>query len=303
MAAATPTDPIMEKTVCLALRRGKFGHRRDADKTAMTVDSDKALLGLRKTILVSPELSAVAAVDREIDTYLKIRCLAAPFVRGGGIQLLPLALVEAVDAQLTTDAARRQDLVDAAVDALPIRWAETQERLKVLTSLEQPSADRFRATFYMEWKYFQWDTPGTLQTISASIYAAERQKAAASLAAVLSDCEQAMRVGLQELLDKMVVSLKPGLDGKPKRFYATTVTNFQAFLDTFDARNVTNDDALAALAARAKAILRGVDPAVVAKTDVAGRQSLAAGFQAIQAALVPLAGARRHFAFEDEAVA
>ena len=304
----TPTAPtpivvtadgnaVTDKTICIAVKRGKFGTRRKANKAEMTIDAEKALLGLSKNILDSDELKAVISLDLEVTKFLAERCLKSMFK--GGVFLLPLALVEEVDEGMKAFAARRAVLVDAAVKAYPARIADTVARLGVLgNELEYPSAEKFAQAFYLEWQYVTFSTPSRLKAINPAIFEAERLKAQEKLAQVAEQCQQAMRAGLAKLVSTMVDRLKPSEDGKRKHFHKSLIDNFNEFLRTFEMRNITDDAELAGLVVKARAIVSGCDPELI-RSDVASREVLAQRFAEIETALVPMVG-QRAINFEDE---
>jgi hypothetical protein len=294
---ATDGTAITDKTICIAIKRGRFGTRRRANKSAMTIDADKSLLGLSKNILDSPELKAIQSLDVELTAYLSSRCLKSMFK--GGVYLLPIALVEEVDARVKSFQSRRAVLVEAAVAAYPQRITETVERLGVVGDDSQyPSVERFAASFYLEYEYVTFSTPSRLKAINPAIFEAERMKAQARLAQVSEQCQAAMRAGLAKLVDTMIDRLKPHEDGKTRRFHKSIVENFNDFLQTFEMRNVTDDAELAGLVVKARAVLAGCDPELV-RSDIASRTALTQRFEEIQEALIPMVS-QRAISFDDE---
>lgn len=289
----TPTEPtpidaahLTARTICLALRRGKFGNRRKANTGAITVESDKTLLSLSKQLLDSPELQAIGKLDSEVQGHLTDLCLPSMF--RGGIWLLPLGLVEEVDAFLRDKQAAREALVNAAVTAYGQRMQETAARLDVLYDpRDYPSVERFQQCFYFEWQYITFDTPARLKAINPELFAIEREKAALKLQQVAEECQNAMRAGMASLVGKMVERLTPDADGKPKRFHKSLVGNFQEFLRTFEMRNITDDSELTRLVTQARHLLQGVDPDTL-RSDEAIRNAVQTGFEQIQASLAPM---------------
>lgn len=258
---------VTENTICLVVKKGRFGVNRKVSAAALEVDADKTLLALSKCILDSPELKKVAQLDSEVQTYLKALCLKSMF--SGGIYLIPLGAIEEVNDALQAFAERRQALVGDAVAAYDQRAEETAERLGVLrNALDYPSEARFRGTFYFEWQFVTWETPTRLKAIRPALFEIERQKAAVKLTAVAEECKTAMRAGMKDLVEHMVDRLTPDEDGKPKRFQKSTVANFHAFFRTFDLKNVTDDTELAAIVTQAKAVMSGVDADALRKQDV-----------------------------------
>lgn len=291
---------VTAKTICLVVKKSKFGNSRRASTEAVTVEADKKLLSLTKCILDSPELVAIQRLDYEVRDWLKTLCLKSMFK--GGVYLLPIGLVNEVDAKLHEFAGRRAQLVEAAVAAYPQRMQETSERLGVLeNSGDYPSAAMFQAKFGFEWSYVTFDTPTRLKAINAAIFAAEQEKAQAKLTAVAAECESAMRAGLLDLIDKMVERLQPGEDGKPKKFHASLVENMNEFLRTFELRNVTDDAKMAQVVAKARAVLNGVDPKTLRK-DEALRNAVAGQFEALKGVVEQMVIERgtREISFEDE---
>lgn len=277
---------VTQNTICIVVRKGRFGTKRKASTADVEVESDKSLLRLSKTILESPELKAVQKHDSQMTTYLKALCLKSMFK--GGVYLIPLGLVEEVNAQLEYFAEERLKLVEAAVTTYDQRCAETSARLDVLHDPgDYPSRDRFRSKFYLEWQFVTWETPTKLRQIKPALFEIERQKAAAKLSAVADDCRTAMRVGMKELVDHLVDRLTPDADGKVKRLNKSVVKNFNEFFRTFELKNVTDDQELAEIVTKAKAAMTGVDVDMIRK-DEAIRNAISQQFAILKEQLQPM---------------
>lgn len=277
---------VTQNTICIVVRKGRFGTKRKASTADVEVESDKSLLRLSKTILESPELKLVQKHDSQMTTYLKALCLKSMFK--GGVYLIPIGLVEEVNAQLEVFASERKRLVDDAVATYDQRCQETSARLDVLHDPnDYPSADRFRSKFYLEWQFVTWETPTRLKQIRPALFEAERQKAAAKLSAVADDCRNAMRVGMQQLVEHMVDRLTPDSDGKVKRFNKSIVKNFTEFFRTFELKNVTDDTELASIVTKAKAAMAGVDVDMIRK-DEAIRNAISQQFAMLKEQLQPM---------------
>jgi hypothetical protein len=103
------------------------------------------------------------------------------------------------------------------------------------------------------------------------------------------------------LVADMVEKMTDRDGGKPKIFRDSSVARAEDFLDTFQARNLTDDTALAALVSQAKALVAGRDPETFRQSaDL--RATVKAGFQEIQAAIAPMLQAkpRRSVTFTDQ---
>lgn len=277
---------VTQNTICIVVRKGRFGTKRKASTADVQVESDKALLRLSKTILESPELKLVQKSDSQMSTYLQTLCLKSMFK--GGVYLIPIGLVEEVNAQLEVFQSNRLTLIEAAVATYDQRCQETSDRLDVLHEPgDYPSKERFRAKFYLEWQFVTWETPTRLKQIRPALFEAERQKAAAKLSAVADDCRNAMRVGMKELVMHMVDRLTPDADGKVKRFNKSVVKNFTEFFRTFELKNVTDDTELAAIVTQAKAAMAGVDVDMIRK-DEAIRNAIQQQFAMLKDQLNPM---------------
>ena len=70
----------------------------------------------------------------------------------------------------------------------------------------------------------------------------------------------ALRQEFAECVNHMVERLSSDPEGKPKVFKNCMVEKVQAFLDSFQGRNLFQDDELAGLVQKARSVLHGVDP-------------------------------------------
>lgn len=298
--AAVDTNMVAAKTICLALTRGRFGNKRRASMSNVTVDADKSLLSLSKILLDSPELQDIQKLDSSVQSYLRTVAFKSMFK--GGVYLIPVSMVQTIIEALEAFAVRREALVDVAVSMYPTRIAETKARLAIVGSFaDYPSTEKFRSTFTFEWRLVTFDTPTRLKAISAELFKVEQEKAAVKMAAVADECRDAMRAGLATMIDRLVERLTPDADGKKKTFTQTAVTNINEFLDTFELRNVTDDAELASVVAKARAVMSGVDVKTL-RTDDQIRAGVLSKFTDLASSLQPMTIERgsRAIEFDDE---
>lgn len=305
---------VAAKTICLALKVGSFGNTKQASLAGVQWDvnqgaadddpsshqPDKTLLRLSKTLLDSPELTAVKKADREL--AVAIRTMAFSSLFKGGVYMLPLAMVPTAEELLKGAIARRAVLVEAACAAYQTRIDETAERLGVtFNAADYPSPERFRACFYLEYSYVTFETPSRLKAVSAALFQAETEKARVRLESVAEECQQTMRAGLLSLVDHLAERLTPSDDGKAKRLSNSTIGNLNDFLATFELRNVTDDAQLGDIVAKARQVMQGLDHKSL-KSDDLIRQKVVAELSALTAALDPLIVEKgtRSISFEDE---
>jgi hypothetical protein len=220
--------------------------------------TDKSLLHLSKDILDSEELRAVQHLDGAIRDYLRRLGLPSPLKHG--CYLIPIDLIETVEAQLADFLAQRQILVQSFLATYPEKRAQAASRLGPLFNpRDYPASESLQDAFEITTQYLTFGVPGTLRTVSKALLEREQEKATQRIAAVADEITQVLRLSLKDLVDHMVERLQPGPDGKPKVFRNTLMSNMQEFLETFKARNLTNDQDLEGLVDRAKDILSSVD--------------------------------------------
>jgi hypothetical protein len=294
-----PTAGLFEKAVCLVLSLKKPGNRRRLPSSLVEVDADKDLISAQKTLLSSEDLKAVEHYDGEIRRWLYTRCLPSLFM--SSVYLVPIVLVDEVEGKRASFAATRDRLVDAFIDAYPARVEDAKVRLRAaFCARDYPSPEHLRRSFKMEWRYVAFSVPGSLQHISRELFHSEQEKAARQWQEALEEVRALLRTNMAELVHHLVDRLKPAIDGKPKVFKNTLVTNLTSFLETFDARNLTEDSELAEVVSNARGLLRGID-AQTLRSSEALRSSLAAGFSDLQGTLNNLVVAKpmRAFSFDE----
>ncbi len=270
MATATPLitiedrgQDLAQKTVCLKVHLGLIGNSRKVSNSQVEVDADKQLIRVSKTLLDSPELQAIKALDGEVRRYLYDDCL--PFE--SGIQLVPLPQIETVDQKLREYAQKRLELVDAFVGAYPRLCEQVATRLRTLYNPnDYPTVDLVRSYFSFTWRYVSFGVPGQLKEISARIFEDEREKAAQMMAEASSEIQQVLRAAMAEMVAHMRDRLTGQADGKPQRIRESTVQKLRNFLETFDFRNVTDDRELKEQVEKARQLLGGVTTDAIRNT-------------------------------------
>jgi hypothetical protein len=299
--ASTPESLLSEKAICLALSLRKPGNHRKLSASLVEVDADKDLISAQKMLLSSEHLKTIDHYDGEIRRFLYNTCLPSLFK--DGIYLVPIALIEEVEAKLTAFADKRKQLVAAFLDAYPALIEDAKTRLRAaFNSGDYPLTERLEMSFRMDWRFVAFSVPGTLKTVSRELFRKEQEKAANAWAETMEEVRTLLRTHMAELVKHMVERLSgTGKDGKPKVFKNTLVTNLTEFLNAFDTRNLTDDQELSHIVTRARELLSGVD-AQTLRTSQALRNSLRDGFCTLQGTLDTLVIARpsRAFSFTDE---
>lgn len=296
-ATAEKMPDVLAATIALSVERGVLGDQRRVSTDAVDIkavhadddaDKDQAtnqrLLSLHKKLLTAPELKAVRTLDRDLQQWLFRKCLPSFF--RPGIHLVPLALVDEVEARMVAHATQREALVDAFMEAYPSRVAEMRASLGALfRAADYPAPDVARAAFTFTWRYLDLGAPTALQSLDGKLFAAAKARIEAETQAAGLQIRDTLRAGMLELVAHMRERLTGvNKDGRPKVFRDTLVANLREFLDDFPLRNVTNDKQLATLVKKASGLLAGTDAAAL-RDDATLRGQVAEHMSAMEAAL------------------
>jgi hypothetical protein len=259
----SPGEDLARKTVFVKLRLGLLGNSRKVSSSQIEVDADKDSIRVSKQLLASPELESVRKLDGEIRRYLYSMCL--PFEPG--IHLLPIPLIEIVDAKLREFQARRQELVEVFLASYPRLCQEAALRLRTLYSpVDYPPLEEVRSQFTASWQYISYGVPDQLRTVSERMFQEEREKAAERMAEAYTEVRQVLREAMVELVAHLRDRLMDQPNGTPQRLRESTVQKLKEFLDTFDFRNVTGDQELQEQVERARELLAGTTTDLIRNT-------------------------------------
>ena len=305
---------LIERAVCLVLKRGRLGVSRKAkakhvEPTApltmemaggvVLTDADVKMVRVSKRILKSKKLDAIGQLDNEVRAYMGDRCLPSMF--RGGIWLLPLDLLEEVCTYLDDKIVKRAELVDEFMAEYEDVCETAQTSLGTLyNALDYPAKAKVAATFYCEYNLVSFDVPGSLRRIKKDLFAREQAKMAEKLQAAAEDIQAGLRAAFAELVTGMSTALEPGEDGKKKRFHSSKLDNLSQFLELFQKRNITDDADLAALVTTARDLIDGVDAELIRDSEEL-KQQLSEEFIKLSKAVAPLAtSGRRMLNLDDD---
>jgi hypothetical protein len=278
-----PAANIAAKTICLSIQKRSFGNSRKASMSVVTVEADKALLRLTKTLLDSPELVAIGKHDSKVANAIEKVSFPSNFK--AGVYLVSVTRVTETNENLKTWQAEREVLVNRACEMYAQRCEETAARLNVVAaSGDYPSVEVFRSKFGFEWNWVAFETPTKLKAINADIFEQEKQKAVIQLTMVADNVQQAIRKQLSDMFDHLADRLTPGADGKPKRLMKSATGNIQEWLKSFE--DITGDADFAPIIAKARSVMEGVDPQTL-KDDLV-RTKVLNEISELAAALDPL---------------
>jgi hypothetical protein len=279
--------PIFENAVVVSVHTAAPGMRRQVQTTAeMAGDADPDMLTVSKFILDSPEFDLIKRLDSRLHRYLRERCLRFPF--RSGMYLVPLGMLDQVQADIEDFAWERQDAIDVFLDAYPRLKDEAAQALGSHYDPEDyPGPGELRRAFRLTTQYLSFGVPERLQRVNPVLFADERRKAAATWAEATETVRQALRAALLELIERACAKLATQEKGKPRKFTEAFEAQLRDFLDTFNVKNITDDAALAEVVGRAQRLLDGVDSDLL-KRDDRVREQVREAFEQVKVEVAPL---------------
>lgn len=283
---------IFDRAMCLKLDMGLIGSAKKVGTDKVEVDADKSRINVSKRILDSKELEAIAAEQRAVGKRIRRLCLPSMFK--AGIYLIPNASLSEIDGYLVEAEAKIMNvLVPAFLAVYPdLVEADKLSLRGTYNPADYPPIAKVRASISFRWNYFSFGVPPELEAVDSDIAIREQRKAAARITEAADEIQQILRAQMLDLVNHMAERLDGGrAGGKPKIFKNSLVENVKEFIQTFQARNITDDKELDALCMRAKGLLDGVDPESLRDSEQT-RVKVAEGFKDIKATLDTMMVAR-----------
>lgn len=242
---------------------------------------DLDMLHVSKDLIQTKEIKNLTRIETGFKKWLRIRSVDCGGLLRGGIYLIPLSLVKEVDEMV------RKASQDTAIEVARFleRYDEiklaAKERLgKLYNEDEYPDIEKFRNAWRVTHRYLTLNVPAALEKVNSEIYAREQAKAEQEWAEASTEIRNSLRAGFAEILETMATQLGTDENGKRRRISQSRVEELKAFLETFEARNLTNDSELSEMANKAKSLMQGIDVTRMRKEETL-RDSLGQSFREI----------------------
>ena len=242
-------------------------------EAADTFDASGRFLTAGKKLLDTkhPAFRAVTNVRGQIVALWKGMTLPFP---EPGIRLIRQDQIEAFHAQMTE---RKGDL-EAAAEQLNERFEElkvaARERLgRLFNPHDYPTS--LRGMFAVEWDFPSVEPPSYLAELNPALYEEECRRVAARFDEALTLAEEAFSTELAQLVAHLTERLSGSVDGKPKVFRDSVVTNLVEFFERFRQLNVRSNDELDGLVVQAQQLVQGIEPQALRDNRIL-RQTVAA---------------------------
>ena len=138
--------------------------------------------------------------------------------------------------------------------------------------------------FAIEHDYPSIEPPNYLRQLSPELYEAECQRVQARFDEAVQLAEAAFMEELAKLVDHLTERLNGDVDGKPKVFRDTAITNMTEFFERFRALNVRSNEQLDDLVTNVQQVVQGVQPQQL-RDSQALRQQVSTQMAAVQSGL------------------
>ncbi len=283
-------SPIQDHALIYTLSTSKIGTRKKVDSSRVSIKNtdqqpDADAIGVSKKILDCPEYDAIATADNDISQFLRRRALTCSMFKRG-VYLVPIQALQAIDDRVERfKSERANELVPAFLAVYDQAREHARDTLGPLFDVaDYPSIDQVRAAFRSESRYMELGTPGTLRHINPDVFEREQAAFRDRLESAADEIQTALRDSFADLVGHMAERLGKTETGKPRIFRDTLVSNLREFLDSFDSRNIADDDQLSALVQQARDSLGNRTPDQLRRVPAA-RDAARAAMEDIKARL------------------
>lgn len=256
---------LREETIACRLMHEKLGIRRALSKeqvseAATVFDAMPRRLSASKRIIDASHSAyrACVAVRREATEWWQDNSIPFP---EPGVRLIRKSQVEPFASKMTEYKAK----LATAAAGLQAAWSELREQAREeLGELfdEADYPEDVTSEFALGWDFPNFiQPPEYLKRLHPALYAAEQERIKARFTEAIVLTEQAFIAKFGELVQHLVERLSGDLDGKPKTFKETTVTNLSDFFADFRRLDIGSSGDLQALVTKAERALGGASAA------------------------------------------
>ncbi|MCC9601040.1 hypothetical protein LOC67_10830 [Stieleria sp. JC731] len=232
--------------------------RDQRQQAAGAFDADIRTLSAAKRLFDTshPAFRAVSTVKTKATALWKGMTL--PYIEPG-VRLLRRNDVSEFDGQMTSI---RDELVDAVAE-LDRCFSELVDAAREQLGHLFDSSD-YPATvtdqFAISWDFPSVSPPAYLRTVNPELYEQECKRVQSRFAEAVELAEQTFAEELTQLVNHLAERLSGSVDGKPKVFRDSAVTNLNEFFDRFKRLNIHSNESLDELVDHARQVISGVSP-------------------------------------------
>lgn len=232
--------------------------RDQKQQAAGAFDADSRTLSAAKRLFDTshPSFRAVSAIKTKASALWKGMTL--PYIEPG-VRLLRRGDVSVFDDRMDNI---RDELAEA-VEELDRCFAELVDQARSQLGHLFDASDypvSMSDLFALSWDFPSVTPPAYLRTVNPAVYEQECQRVQAKFAEAVELAEQTFAEELSQLVSHLAERLSGSVDGKPKVFRDTAVTNLTEFFDRFRHLNIGSNEDLDQLVENARQVVSGVNP-------------------------------------------
>lgn len=282
-----PAERLRTEMIAMRLSFTWFGTRKSlsAEQKAVAAESfgaegDYLSAGKKLINTRHPKFKAVTSVKSQAVSFFKGMSLPYP---EAGLRLIKQADLGAITLQLTT---LKQNLDEAARQLdrhySELKAAARQQLGDLYNEADYPVS--LDGLFDMTWDFPSVEPPDYLRRLSPELYEQECRRVQARFDEAVQLAETAFTEELAKLVEHLAERLTGQVDGKPKVFRDSMVSNLTEFFERFGNLNVRSNEQLDELVERAQQVVRGVEPQQL-RNNRSLRQTVASQLSGVQSAL------------------
>lgn len=237
---------------------------------------------ISKDLIDQRQLKAIRDLTSQFTTKLKFYTLPTGML-AHGLYRLATKSVNEVDELIEQFIGARQAELEKFVLAYPELIAQAEKDLgPEFSATDYPPIDKVIKAYRVDVAYYRADVPVDIEEISRSILQREREKQEVTLRGAYEEIQVGLRSGFAQLIETFARQLGTDATGKKRKLYDSTLEKINLFLNTFSARNMTDDRELAKLVDQARDLVNGKDTKAIKGSDPM-RAALQSGFDKISA--------------------
>jgi hypothetical protein len=221
---------------------------------------DKATVRSIKELIDKRELREARGIIGKAKALLRSYAIPTPRVFGDRSYLVPIGVVEIVEARLIA----LQGELATACAALASRYetAVQNQRAKLGTLFNEAdykTPSEIAESYAIEWDWVSFSAPERLTTVNRALFERAQTRYEGKMAAAYDEVRLALRETCLRIVREITKKLEPDETGKRKAFRDTVLDDLTEFLSTFRLRSITNDADLDGVVATLQQITSGVN--------------------------------------------
>lgn len=261
---------LQQATAAVKLEKSRWGVSKSLtseqkERAASEFCAESRAISASKK-LVDTKHPLVKAVTKHINAAKAYwESCTVPFPEDG-IRLIRTDRIEEFEHQMASFVSAMNE----AVDELDYHLEEIKDRARhdlgeLYNEADYPES--VKPLFKITYSYPSVKPDERLLKLNPELYERESQKIAAKFAEAVELAESAFAEKMAEMVERLLETLVGEKDGKPKKFYASAVTNIQDFVKSFKQLSVGSNAQLEQCVEKLKLLTDGVAPEQVKKNS------------------------------------